>query len=166
MKEPAGTIALVLTLLIMLVGLIGIVVPVLPGTILIFLAALIYALVEGFRAIGWATLIILGMLAIIATTADIWASSIGAKMGGASGWSVLFGMLGGLGGFVIFNLPGAIIGAILGVMLTEIVRLGDWKQALKAGSGWALGWVLSTIVQLGIGLTMVAIFAWQVFQGS
>lgn len=166
MKEPAGTIALVLTLFTMLVGLIGIVVPVLPGTILIFLAAVIYALVEGFRIIGWPTLIILGVLATIATTADIWASSIGAKMGGASGWGVLFGMLGGLGGFVIFSLPGAILGAILGVMLTEIIRLGNWKLALKAGGGWALGWALSAIVQLSIGLSMVAIFAWQVLRGS
>lgn len=166
MKEPLGTIVLVLTLLVMLVGLIGIVLPVIPGTVLIFLAALVYGLVEGFQSIGWPTLVVLGLLTIIATTADIWASSVGAKMGGASGWSVLVGLIGGLGGFVLFNLPGAIVGAILGVILTEIIRLGDWKQALKAGSGWALGWVLSTVVQLGIGLTMVAIFVWQVIQGS
>jgi uncharacterized protein YqgC (DUF456 family) len=74
-------------------------------------------------------------------------------------------MVAGLVGFVIFTLPGAIIGAILGVLLTEIVRVGDWRQALKAGSGWVVGWILSTVVQLGIGLIMVAIFVWQVMQG-
>jgi len=68
-------------------------------------------------------------------------------------------------GFVVLNLPGAIIGAILGVLLTEVVRVGDWKQALKAGSGWVVGWILSTVVQLGIGLIMVAIFVWQLVQG-
>jgi uncharacterized protein YqgC (DUF456 family) len=75
-------------------------------------------------------------------------------------------LLAGLVGFVVFNLPGAIIGAILGVLLTEIVRVGDWRQALKAGSGWVVGWILSTVVQLGIGLIMVAIFVWQVVQGA
>jgi uncharacterized protein YqgC (DUF456 family) len=58
------------------------------------------------------------------------------------------------------------VGAILGVLLTEIIRHRDWRQALKAGRGWLVGWVLSTVVQLGIGLVMVAIFVWQVLQGS
>jgi hypothetical protein len=129
-------------------------------------AALIYALVEGFQSVGWPTLVVLGLLTLVATTADIWASSIGAKMGGASGWSVVVGLVGGLVGFVLLSLPGAIIGAILGVLLTEIIRVGDWRHAFKAGGGWVLGWILSTVVQLVIGLIMVAIFVWQVVQGA
>jgi uncharacterized protein YqgC (DUF456 family) len=164
-KGPTASIALILTLIAMLLGIIGTVLPIIPGTVLIFLAALVYALLEGFRAIGWPTLVVLGLLALVATTADIWASSIGAKMGGASGWSVLTGLIGGLAGFLLFTLPGAIVGAILGVLLVEMIRVGDWKQALKAGSGWAIGWVLSTVLQLGIGLIMVVIFVWQVLQG-
>jgi uncharacterized protein YqgC (DUF456 family) len=165
-RESVNTIALALTLLAMLVGLIGIVLPIVPGTVVIFVAALVYALVEGFQTVGWPTLLVLGLLTLVATTADIWASSVGAKVGGASGWSVVAGLLGGLVGFVFFTLPGAIIGAILGVLLTEIVRVGDWRKAFKAGGGWVLGWVLATVVQLVIGLIMVAIFVWQVLQGA
>jgi uncharacterized protein YqgC (DUF456 family) len=165
-EDPVSVVVLVITFLIMLVGLIGTVLPIIPGTILIFAGALLYALVDGFQVVGWPTLVVLGVLAAVATTADLWASSIGAKIGGASGWSVVIGLLAGLVGFVVFNLPGAIIGAILGVLLTEIVRVGDWRQALKAGSGWVVGWILSTVVQLGIGLIMVAIFVWQVVQGA
>ena len=165
MNEPLNTIVLALALLAMLIGLIGIVLPVIPGTLVIFVAALIYALIEGFQIVGWPTLVVLGLLALVATTADLWASSVGAKMGGASGWSVVVGLIGGLVGFVVLNLLGAILGAILGVLLTEIIRVGDWRQAFKAGGGWVLGWVLSTVVQLVIGLVMVAIFVWQVVQG-
>jgi uncharacterized protein YqgC (DUF456 family) len=165
MGEAVDILVLVLVLIVMLVGLVGTVLPVIPGTILIFLAALVYGLVEGFQTIGWPTLVALGVLTAVATTADIWVSSVGAKVGGASGWSIVVGLLGGLVGFVAFSLPGAILGAIAGVLLTEIVRVGDWKQALKAGSGWMLGWVLSTVLQLGIGLVMVAVFVWQVVQG-
>ncbi|MFC2046275.1 DUF456 domain-containing protein [Chloroflexota bacterium] len=165
MNEPLDTIVLVLAVFVMLVGLIGTVVPIIPGTVLIFLAALGYALLEGFQTVGWPTMVVLGLLTLVATTADIWATSVGAKIGGASGWSVLAGLVGGLAGFVLFTLPGAIVGALVGVLLTEIIRLGDWRLALKAGSGWMVGWVLATIVQLGCGLTMVAIFAWQVMQG-
>jgi uncharacterized protein YqgC (DUF456 family) len=164
-EEPLNTIVLVLTFLVMLVGLIGTVLPVIPGTVLIFLAALLYALVEGFQVVGWPTLLVLGLLMLVATTADLWASSVGAKLGGASGWSVLVGLLGGLVGFLFFSLPGAIIGAVLGVLLIELIRLGDLRRALKAGSGWAIGWALATVLQLGIGLVMVAIFVWQLTQG-
>lgn len=166
MEEPVQVIVLTLTLLVMLVGVIGIVLPVIPGTILIFFAALVYALVEGFQTVGWPTLLVLGLLMLAATSADIWASSVGAKIGGASGWSVVMGLVAGLAGFVVFSLPGAILGAILGVLLTEIIRVGDWRQALKAGSGWLVGWVLATVFQLAVGLIMVAIFVWQVVEGA
>jgi uncharacterized protein YqgC (DUF456 family) len=160
-----NTIALVAVALIMLVGLIGTVLPIIPGTVLIFTGAFLYALFEGFHIVGWPTLAILGLLALVATTADLWASSVGAKIGGASGWSVVLGLIGGLAGFLLFSLPGAILGAILAVVLTEIVRQDDWRMAFKAGSGWIIGWALSTLLQLGIGLSMVAIFVWQIVQG-
>jgi uncharacterized protein YqgC (DUF456 family) len=163
--ETVNIIVLALTLLAMFVGVLGTVLPIIPGPIVIFAAALIYALLERFQSIGWPTLLILGVLTAVATTADLWASSIGAKMGGASGWSVLVGLVGGLVGLVFFSLPGAIIGAVAGVLLTEIIRVKDFRSALKAGSGWAIGWVLSTILQLVIGLVMVIIFVWQVAQG-
>jgi uncharacterized protein YqgC (DUF456 family) len=53
----------------------------------------------------------------------------------------------------------------MGVLLAEVLRARDWKQALKAGSGWLVGSVLSTAFQLVIGLIMVMIFVWQVWQG-
>lgn len=165
MTESLNTIVLVLTALIMVVGLIGTVLPIIPGTVLILLGAFLYALAEGFQAIGWPTLLALVVLTLAATTADIWASTVGAKIGGASGWSIVVGLIGGLVGLIVFSLPGAIIGAIGGVLLTEIARVGDLKQAFKAGGGWAVGWLLSTVLQLGIGLVMIVIFAWQVMQG-
>jgi len=97
----------------MLVGLIGIVLPMIPGTPLIFVAGLVYALLARFQTSGWPTLLVLGLLAAVATTADIWASSIGAKMGGASMWSVVVGVILGFVGLLVFSLPGAIVGAVL-----------------------------------------------------
>jgi len=166
MEEIGSVAVLVVALLVMLIGLIGTVVPIIPGTILIFVAALVYAVIDGFRAVGWPTLVLLGVMAAVATTADIWASSVGAKMGGASIWSVLAGLAGGLVGMLLFTLPGAIIGAVLGVLLAEVARRGDWEQALKAGGGWAIGWALSMVANIAIGLAMVAIFVWQVWQGQ
>lgn len=165
MTPTENTIVLVVTFVIMLAGIAGTVLPILPGTVLILLGALFYAAVEGFQIVGWPTLLVLAVLTVIATTADIWAGGLGARAGGASGWSLLAGMVGGLVGLVFFSLPGAIAGTVLGVLIGELVRVRDWRKALKAGGGWAAGWLLSVAIQLGLGLVMVAIFVWQVWQG-
>jgi uncharacterized protein YqgC (DUF456 family) len=166
MSDPIQVTALIVAALVMLVGLIGTVLPVLPGTVLILAGAFLYGLADGFHTVGWPTLLVLGLMTLVATSADLWASSVGAKMGGASGWSVLLGLMGGLAGLLLFALPGAILGAILAVVLTEVIRQSDWRKALKAGSGWLVGWALSTLLQLGIGLSMIAIFVWQILLGS
>ena len=165
MMEPETTLAFVVSMVVILIGLVGTVVPIIPGTILILAGALLYGFLEGFQSVGWPTLLVLGLLTLVATTADIWATSMGARLGGASGWSIVGGMVGGLVGMLVFTLPGALLGAVAGVLLVEIVRARDWRQALKAGSGWAVGWLIATAVQLAIGLVMVGIFLWQVKQG-
>jgi hypothetical protein len=163
--EPVGTIVLFVALLVMLIGLVGILLPVIPGTVLIFVSALVYAYLEGFQTVGWPTLLVMALLTLVGTTADMWATSVGAKAGGASGWSIVSGVIGGLLGLLVFSLPGAIIGAILGVLLTEAYRVHDWRKAIKAGGGWMAGWLLSVVVRLAVGLVMVALFVWQVAQG-
>lgn len=165
MIEPWRTVVTVTALLVMLLGLLGTVLPVLPGAILIFLAALGYAILDGFRTVGWPTLAILGVLTLVASATDLWVGSVGAKMGGASGWSVAAGLLGGLVGFVVFSLPGSILGAVAGVLISELIRLKDWRQALKAGGGWALGWLLSVVLRVGVCVVMIAVFVWQLVQG-
>lgn len=165
MTPAQNTLVLIVTGLIMFLGIAGTILPILPGTVLILLGALFYAVVEGFQAVGWPTLLVLTTLAAVATTADIWVGGLGARAGGASGWSIVAGMVGGLVGLLFFNLPGAVVGTILGVLIGEMIRVRDWRQALKAGGGWAAGWLLSVVVQLSLGLVMVAIFIWQVWQG-
>ena len=162
MQGPVADIVLGLTFFVMFIGLVGIVLPALPGSLVIFVAALGYALLDGFQTVGWVTLLVLGLLAAAGTTADLWATSAGAKAGGASGWSILAGMVGGLVGLLFFSLPGSIIGALLGMFLVEVLRVKDWRKALKSGGGWLLGWLLSTVLELAIGLVMIAIFVWRV----
>ena len=165
MTDPGSTLALLAAMVVIVVGLVGTVVPGIPGTILIFLGALLYALMEGFQAVGWPTLVVLGLLTLLATVADVVAASVGARLGGASGWSIVGGMVGGLVGMIVLTLPGAILGALLGVLAVEVLRAKDWRKALKASGGWAVGWVIATLLQVSIGLAMAAIFVWQVMRG-
>jgi len=156
---------LVVALVLMFIGLLGVILPLVPGIVLVYLAALLYAVIEGFAKIGPVTLAVLTVLAVVGVTADLWVSSLGAKVGGASVWALLGGLALGLVGLVFFSLPGAILGSVLGVIMVEMGRVGDWRKVLKSGGGWLIGWLLSTVVQLSLALIMIAIFLWQVRQG-
>lgn len=154
----------------MLIGLIGILVPILPGILLIWLTALAYAIVDGFQAIDWITFILLTIIAIITGTADLWLSLLGAKTGGAAKRAMFLGVIGGVLGFfllgavlpVVGNLFGGIIGYAIGVLLGQYQKFEDWNVALKASIGGVVGWGIATVVQLAGGVLMIVIFIWQV----
>ena len=163
MSEATHTVVMALVLTAMLLGLLGTVLPVLPGPMLIFAAALIFAILDGFQTIAWPLVVVIGVLALLATGVDLLASSLGARAGGASGWSIAAGLVGGILGALLFALPGGILVALLCVLLAEYARLRDWKPAAKSSAGWLLGWLLSSVVRFGIALAMIAVFVGQVF---
>src|SRR5688500_3664791 len=68
-----------LATVLVLVGLAGTVLPVIPGTALIFGGLLLAAWADGFTHVGWVGLTIIGALAVLAFVADFVASLLGAK---------------------------------------------------------------------------------------
>lgn len=157
-----------LTLGVMVVGLIGTVIPLLPGVELIWLAALVYAIAERFATIDPLTFAALTALATIGITANIWASHLGSRLGGASWQALLAGLGLGAMGFIIGlfaggigAVPGGLIGALVGVLLVEYHRRKDWKEAACAGIGWLAGCLLSGLIKVAVGTMMILLFVWQ-----
>ena len=156
----------------MALGLIGVILPFVPGVGLIWLVMLAYAIAEKFATIDPLTFSVLTLLGVVGFTADLWMSQAGAKIGGASVWSLLAGLaLGAIGAIVglvflgVGAIPGAIVGAIAGVVLAEWYQHKDWREAFKAGGGWLVGCTISGGVQFIIGALMIVIFVWQVLRG-
>lgn len=156
----------------MFVGLVGVVLPLVPGIGFVWLVILIYAIAEQFATIDPITFGFLTLLGAIGVSTDLWMSQAGAKIGGASVWSLLAGLvLGGIGavlGLIFLGIgavPGAIAGAVLGVVLAEWYRRRDWREAFKAAGGWLVGCTLSGVVQFLLGILMTLIFVWQVLRG-
>lgn len=156
----------------MFIGLLGVILPVVPGVGLIWIAALVYAIAEGFATIDPLAFAVLTVLGAIGVTADIWVSQAGGKLGGASWQALLAGLGLGVVGFVIGlalggvgAVPAGMVGALLGILLVEYQRRKDWKEAARAGAGWLVGCLLSGTVQLFVGLTMILLFGWQVLKG-
>lgn len=157
----------------LLVGIIGVIVPILPGILLVWLTVLAYAIVEGFDAIDWITFGFITLIALIAGTADIWMTLFGAKRGGASFVSMVYGLIGAIIGFFVLGavapliggLFGGIIGYSAGVLLGQYQKQRDWNLAIKASLGGLAGWGVATVIQLGGALMIVTIFIWQVLKG-
>jgi uncharacterized protein len=169
---------LTLTLVLMVVGLLGSVLPGLPGVTLIFLSALVYAIITDFRTVGVAILVVLFIFAAIAFVADFVATSYGARRFGASNWGTVGGAVGGIAGALIGllflgigSLFGLILGTIAGVFIGEYLRRerqgdqqetestqADWRRASRAAGGVLVGYLASAIIQGLLGLASVVVF--------
>lgn len=156
------SITLGLVIGFMILGLVGVVVPLIPGTLLIWLSILIHAVANSFEAVTPLSFAIITVIALVTGTADFWMTLLGAKTGGASGRSILLGVLGAIIGSFILPLFGTIIGYALGVLWGEYQKHDDWDAAFKASVGGLAGWGLATVVQLAGGLLMLFIFLGQV----
>ncbi len=178
--EPTLGPLLIVTLLAMLGGLAGSVLPGLPGVTLIFLSALIYAFVTGFEVVGVPVLLLLFLFAAVAFVADFVATSYGARRFGASNWGTVGGALGGLVGTLlglllagVGSIFGLIVGTIGGVFLGEYLRRrrqgqggqgssaaagGDWRRTSRAAGGVFVGFVASAVAQGVLGLLSVVVF--------
>ena len=147
-----------ITLIIMAVGMFGLVVPIFPGIIVIWLAALGYGVVMGFTPLGWVLLGVLTVLMITGATIDNVLMGAKAHKEGATWTSLGLGMAAGVLGTILFPPFGGLIAAPLVVLLLEYLRLRDFKKALASLRGLAIGWGASFVVRFLIGLAMIRIW--------
>ena len=143
--------------LLVIAGLVGTVVPALPGPPLVFLGLFIGAWIDRFEVVGWASVSVLAILALVAWLVDFVASAAGTRYLGASSrafWGAAIGALVGL----FFGLAGMLIGPFLGAVIGELTGGRGVMQSGRAGLGAWLGMVVATAIKLGIVFLMVGIF--------
>lgn len=170
MQAAADLLTLVAYLLIIL-GLIGSLLPILPGPLLIWLGALLWGYADGFQAVGWPTLVVLGVLMVLAWTSDLILTTFGTRKAGASWKAVVGAIAGGIVGAILLSgvLPvigtilGTILGALIGILLVEYYDKRDWGQAFQASKGYVFGSLAARALEVFLSLLMIAIFVWQAF---
>ena len=156
---PRGVIYLVWTLtsVLMLGGLASTLVPLVPGTFVVLVAAVVHKFLlpasMSWPAIGW-----LAALWFVSVVIDFACTLLGARLFGGSKWG-----MGGAGGgaFVgmFFSLPAFLLGSILGAIAAE--KLGakrSDREALRAGAGAAVGFVLAAVARFGCAVAMIVVF--------
>lgn len=148
---------LIAGILLVLIGIAGIILPALPGVVLVYLGLFFVAWSDGFARVGWITLTILLLIGTVAWLIDFFTTVYGARRIGASRWAALGAAVGMMVGLA-FGLPGILIGPFVGALLAEYIVRKDLLQAGKAGLGTWLGLLVGTALKLALIFVMIGIF--------
>lgn len=148
---------LAIAVILMLAGLAGSVLPGIPGAPLIFAVAVGHKLYFGQQSASILTLVILFILMVLSIAVDFLASTMGAKKMGAT-WRGVVGAI--VGAFVglFFNIPGLILGPVIGAFVFELAGGREWKDSAKAGAGAMIGFFVGLLGKLVCCSLMIGIF--------
>lgn len=147
-----------LGVLAILLGLATLILPVVPGSAIVYIGILLVAWSDGFQRIGTWMVIALGVLAIVASVVDNVAGILGARYGGASAWG-LFGATAGAVVGLAFGLVGLIIGPAIGALAFEYFKNPNIKRAAGAGAGSLAGFLLGAVAKYVFTLFMIGVAA-------
>jgi len=142
MGGSAGALVLwLLAAALVLVGIVGVVVPGLPGAILVFAGLALAAWIDGFVRVGLGTLAVLAALTALTYALDFVATAIGARRFGTSWWGVAGALVGTIVG-LFFGLPGLVLGPFLGALPQSCSRAATYARPAAPASapGSASSW--------------------------
>ena len=140
----------------MLAGLAGVILPFLPGALIIFVGALLHKILTP-DWLSWTTVIILGVIVLVERLLDFLGTMVGAKWLGATCWGIFGAVVGGIVG-IFFGIPGLILGPVFGALVGEIIfARRSLGLSAKAGFGVAVGFGLSTVARITLDLVMILI---------
>src|ERR1035437_3328898 len=158
-------IGLILALLIMGIGALGSLLPGLPSTPLVLLAAVAHKLWFGDAGVHSTIMVLLVLLTAFSMVLDYLATVAGARQFGASRRGRIGAIYGTLAGAVIgflcggFGcLVGAFVGPLVGAPLLERTPSRPWPEAWRAGLGATIGVVAGAIGKVVVSLLMMCIF--------
>jgi uncharacterized protein YqgC (DUF456 family) len=139
------------------IGIAGIVIPALPGHVLIFAGLLMAAWANDFTRVGPWTLAVIGLIGAASYTVDLVAAALGARHVGASKRAVVGAALGTLLG-IPFGLPGVLLGPLLGAVLGELSVNRELGRAAGVGMAAWIGFLIGTALKVALAFLMIGIF--------
>jgi len=142
---------------LVVLGIAGMLLPALPGPVLMFAGFVVAAWAEGFEFVGYGTLAILAILTLLAYLVDFIAGAMGAKHFGASSKAALGAAIGAVVG-MFFGFLGILVGPFVGAVLGELTERDDLHAAGRAGVGATVGLLLGTAVKMALAFMMVGLF--------
>lgn len=144
---------------VMVVGLVGVVVPVLPGLLLVWVATVATTLLVATDAVGWLMAAWLTLLFAVGTAAKVWLPARQGRQGGVPTSSLLAALAGAVVGFAIVPVVGFLLGAVVGLALAERRRLATWQDAWGSAGRALRAYGAGVVAELLVGVSMIVSWA-------
>ncbi|TWO72374.1 DUF456 family protein [Caenimonas sedimenti] len=151
------TLLWILSGTLILAGFAGIVLPALPGTLLVFAGIVLGAWIDDFTRVGWVALAAIAVLALLAWAMDYVAAMLGAKRAGASRLAIAGAVVGTVAG-IFMGLVGVLFMPLVGAAVGEFIARRQHGQALRVGIATWLGLLAGMLAKFVLAFMMVGIF--------
>ena len=151
------TLLWVLCVLLIVLGLAGTVLPVLPGTLLVWAGIVLGAWIDDFSRVGVTTVVVISVLAVLAWALDFVAGLLGAKRAGASKLALIGAAVGTVVG-IFMGLVGVLFMPLVGAAIGEYWAQKDQQRAAKVAVATWLGLMLGMVAKVVLSFVMVGIF--------
>jgi uncharacterized protein YqgC (DUF456 family) len=156
-----------LTLLALIVGLLGLIVPVFPGLVIMWLGTLVYAMIQNAAGnmTGWKWFLF-GIITFLMITGSIADNIIIARKMRDKyvPWSsILWAFAAGVVASLFFTPLIGLVAAPVGLFLAESSRLKNREAAVESTKAYMIGWGWAFGVRFLIGLAMISfwmLWAW------
>ncbi|HTP49609.1 MAG TPA: DUF456 domain-containing protein [Anaeromyxobacteraceae bacterium] len=148
----------VLGALALAAGVAGLVLPVLPGALLLVAGVSLIAWAGHFHVVGPFTIAFAAGVGLLITAVDLLAGVLGAKAFGASKWAVVGSSVGLVVGLFL-GLPGILLGPPVGAMAFELGKNPDVRRAAKAGVGAFVGFAVGSVLKIALAFALLGVLA-------
>lgn len=143
--------------LLILVGLVGIIVPVLPGLLLILGGVLLWAGTDG-TSVAWAIFAASVLVAVLGWTLQYLVPGARMRRAGVAGSTLFLAVVLAVVGFFVIPVVGAVIGFVLGIYVVELGRSRDRSQAWHRTKHALLAVLQSVGIELLAGLGIAGLY--------
>ena len=148
----------IITPIIMLFGLFGLIMPVFPGLVIIWLAALGFGIVSGFGTTGWAIFGIMTVLMLIGNISDGILMAKKALDYGAAKSSLVFAAIASVIVSLMFSPLVGLISAPIVLYLSEKNQGHTKEEAITITKGLMVGWGWGFALRFAIGIMMIILW--------
>lgn len=164
--ENAQSIFQLLTIIAMIGVLLASIIPFVPGAILTWALAMLYAFSTG--TIPTVSTAIMTLLMIAGATGDYWLPILGVRGQSLSCLGAVGSFVGGILGTLFIPIPilGTIAGGIIGAMLVEFTRIRQLRHALQVGRTSLRLFLLGVAVQFSFSLAILLVFTVSVLSAA
>ena len=162
-RTPTRKLTLAITLLwilcaaLILLGLAGTVLPVLPGTVLVWSGIVLGAWIDDFTRVSVTTVVAISVLAVLAWGLDYVAGLLGAKKAGASNQALVGAAVGTVVG-LFMGVVGVLFMPLVGAAVGEYLAQRDQTRAMKVGLATWIGIMVGLIAKVVLAFIMVGVF--------